>query len=296
MQLGIDAGATRTKWSLAEGGKIVARGESCALTGHVFTTEQRQDALDRLENLAARFRDGRPGVTVTRVVAGVTGVEQGEGAALTLRALIARVLSLPAEAVTVQSDLRLAFLAHHPPGQGVLLYVGTGSIAYHLDARGQAFRAGGYGHLLGDEGGALWLARQAMRQLLRQRDEGVPPTSVLARKFAHALGDLDWPTLRAFTYGGERDAFAALAPLVSEAAAEGDPTAQALLQEGARELVRLVHCVLQHAPQATSITASGGAFTDALLELVRAELPTALSLKRSAVHVSDANARHSPDP
>ena len=291
VQLGIDAGASRTKWSLAQGAAISARGDSPALTGHVFTGPQQRGALARIEALRASVEAASPAHPPASIVAGVSGLEHGEPAALTVAALLARVFGLPERAVSVHSDLRLTYLAYHRPGEGVLVYAGTGSIAYHLGAQGETRRSGGYGYLLADEGGALWMARQALRHLLRQLDEGEAPSPVLAAKFRAALGDLSWPRLRAFVYGEERAELAALAPLVSQAAQEGDPAAQAILREGARELARLVRCLARQAPSARTVTATGGALSDPVLSLLRAELAQTLSVRRGTLRVSDANAQ-----
>lgn len=289
MQLGIDAGATSTKWSLAEGGRLLARGEAPALTGHLFNEGQRQDAATRLEQLRESItRAGLP-LNLRTLVAGVTGLNGGEPAAETLRHLLARTFELPPGAVQVHSDLHLTYLAYHAPGVGALLYVGTGSVAYLLDQHGQERRAGGYGYLLGDEGGALWLVRESLRRLLRLRDEGQPAPPVLSAKLRAALGDLDWPTLRARAYGGERGQLARLAPLVSEAAQEADSLAAAVCADGARELVRLVRCVTGACSARRHVTVCGGAVTPSLLVLLRAHL-TEFELDHGHLRISDANA------
>ena len=295
MQLGLDAGASRAKWSVADGPRVVARGDAPALTGHVFTEAQVRQARAALEQVRAGVAAARPEAAVRRIVAGVTGLEQGEDAALTMARLIAETFGLPVPAVTVRSDLRLTYLAYHAPGAGILLYAGTGSIAYHLDAAGRAVRAGGHGFLLGDEGGALWMAREALRSLLRQRDEGAALGSILARSLEAALGDLSWRAIRAFAYGQERGQVAALAPVVTAAAAQGDPTAIRILHDGALELARLVRCVARQAPQARSVTVCGGAVTDAGYDLVSAGLRAQdLDVRRGLERVSDANALRDP--
>jgi glucosamine kinase len=291
MQLGIDAGATRTKWSVATGGQVLARGDAPALTGHVFTEAQIRHARSCLAELRDRVHAAVPTEAMQRVVAGVTGLDQGEAAALTMVGLIAETFGVPPAAVTVQNDLWLTYRAYHQPGEGVLLYAGTGSIAFHLDKVGGSLRAGGYGFLLGDEGGALWMAREALRRLLRERDEGKALQSDLAREMEKRLGDLNWATIRAFTYGQERGHIAQLAPAVTTAAAQGDPVAIRIQQEGAVELARLARCVLRQAPDARVVTATGGAISEATLALVTAELAAdEVRVQRGVERASDANA------
>lgn len=69
---------------------------------------------------------------------------------------------------------------------GVVLVVGTGSIAYSfniISANKKLVtvpleRTGGWGYLLGDEGSAYFIGREAIRRTLRHRDTGSTPTKL----------------------------------------------------------------------------------------------------------------------
>lgn len=291
MQLGVDAGATRTKWSLARGTEVLARGDAPALTGHLFTSEQLRRARDGLRELLATVQAAAPHLVVERVMAGVTGLEQGDQAADTMTTLLAETFGLDRASVSVASDLELTYRAYHSPGQGVLLYAGTGSVAYHIDRCGRSIRAGGYGYLLADEGGALWLVRESLRHLLRERDEGRSVNSALAERLQRALGNLEWPAMRAFIYGQDRGKVAALAPHVTAAALEGDEAAQHVVAQGASELARLAQCVSAQLPDAPTITVTGGTITPALHDLVAGHLArSGLTSHHGGQRISDANA------
>jgi glucosamine kinase len=70
-----------------------------------------------------------------------------------------RALAGLAPAVDVMSDVEAAYRGALGATTGVLLLVGTGSIALGRDADGRWHRAGGLGPLLGDEGSAFWIGR-----------------------------------------------------------------------------------------------------------------------------------------
>ena len=57
---------------------------------------------------------------------------------------------------------------------GVAVICGTGSVAVGSFA-GRMVQIGGWGYLLGDEGGGYWVVREALRVLLDRRDQARPP-------------------------------------------------------------------------------------------------------------------------
>lgn len=71
-----------------------------------------------------------------------------------------------AEQTTVIPDAWAALAAGVPDGIGIVLVVGTGSIAMGRTADGKWQRAGGWGPSLGDEGSGYWIGREAIREVL----------------------------------------------------------------------------------------------------------------------------------
>jgi glucosamine kinase len=62
------------------------------------------------------------------------------------------------------------------PGVGAIS--GTGSNVFGVGADGRTWRAGGWGHLLGDEGSGYWLGAQSIVAALHDRDGSGPPTAL----------------------------------------------------------------------------------------------------------------------
>ena len=54
-------------------------------------------------------------------------------------------------------------------GPGVVVIAGTGTIAYGENGKGESADASGWGYLIGDEGGAFWIAKQALAAACRER-------------------------------------------------------------------------------------------------------------------------------
>ena len=86
-------------------------------------------------------------------------------------AMLATAFAAPEAGVRVVSDVEIAYRAAFAPGEGYLVYAGTGSIAAFIDAQGVLHRAGGRGVALDDAGGGYWIAREALRRLWRREDE-----------------------------------------------------------------------------------------------------------------------------
>lgn len=252
--LGLDAGGTQTRWALADrDGALVARGEVGGFSALLLDTSAGRVALAQtLQSLAAAvLAHAAPG-TLRGLQAGITGLGEPDGpAGRALRSLLAQHLGLAPAQIHCDSDIAQAWHALYKPGEGYLVYAGTGAIAAFIDDSGAMHRAGGRGPLLGDEGGGQWIAREALALVWRREDDdpGAWARSTLARHLFDELGGPDWPTTRAFMYGGDsatrRGAIGRLALAVGRAAHEGDADALALLRRAGAELARLPLALLR---------------------------------------------------
>ena len=165
--------------------------------------------------------------------------------------------------VRIENDAFIALVAGAPERTGIVVVAGTGSVAYGVDARGETARSGGWGYLLGDEGSAYWLGHAAVRRGIRAADGRGPATS-LGDRVSRKLG-LEVPAgLVAWFYDQEhfRHRVAELAPLVEEAAVEGDAAAEELLDHAARHLTRAARAVAGQLELADGypLVLAGGAF------------------------------------
>lgn len=288
--LGIDAGGTGTRWALARpAGAIVAEGSVAGLSALQMASADGRAALQaRLAALAdAVLAHGKP----TAIRAGLTGLGTDD---VLLQAWLATMFALPASAVTLCKDIDIAYAACFQPGEGYLVYAGTGSIGAWIDTAGVLHRAGGRGVVLDDGGGGFWIAREALRQIWRLEDEqpGAWQGSAMARAVFEYIGGSDWDLSRQFIYGQERGAVGQLALAVAASAA-ADPAAAAILRHAGRELARLA-LALRDRFGARPVALSGRAATlhPMILDAMRAALPPDLpvALASSAPHLAAARA------
>ena len=277
--LGIDAGGSGTRWLLLdEAENVVAQGKTEPITGHVFTPADREENLARVRALLRAVREV---VTPDAVVGGITGLHGGTEAAALLVSEVTKGLRLPQASVHLDNDMGIAYEGVFAPGEGILVYAGTGSVGYHVAADGSVVRAGGYGYLIDDAGAGYWLGHQGLKSVFRQFDErGKPSESLLARALYEDLGSDDWDTLVATVYGGGRSRVAALAPAVAGAAERGDESAVLILKTAGEELARLANVLLKRVGLLPVAFAGGISRVSPLLtEAFRDNLPAEVGLE-----------------
>ena len=131
-----------------------------------------------------------------------------------------------------------------------------------IDAAGHEAQAGGWGHLLGDEGSGYDIARRAFQAVVRAADgRGVP--TPLSSLMLDALGFSQSRNLIPWIHSVSKDKVAQLAGVVFDAAAANDPVAGQILDEAADELTLAARLVIEKLgfSQPFNLVLSGGIFT-----------------------------------
>jgi N-acetylglucosamine kinase-like BadF-type ATPase len=147
--------------------------------------------------------------------------------------------------VELVTDARAALEGALDGELGVVVIAGTGSIAMGVGASGEQARSGGWGPTLGDEGSGYDIARQALKSVAAAFD-GRAPRTFLTELICARLGIEAAADLPAAIYNGEFEhaEIASLAEYVCEAAQEGDPLAQSILEDAGRNLGELASSVI----------------------------------------------------
>jgi N-acetylglucosamine kinase-like BadF-type ATPase len=145
------------------------------------------------------------------------------------------------------------------PGVGVISGTGSNVFGVGPAPAARAWRAGGWGHVLGDEGSGYWLGLQSIKAALRDRD-GSGPQTALSHAAVEFFGVPDIETLAPLVYSKPltKSEIAAFAIETARVAERGDAVARELYEDGARELVALIAAVIDR-------TALAGAFPVGLI-------------------------------
>ncbi|MEV7341058.1 BadF/BadG/BcrA/BcrD ATPase family protein [Streptomyces sp. NPDC093544] len=140
---------------------------------------------------------------------------------------------------------------------GIGVIAGTGSIAVGADAEGTVLFVGGWGWVLGDEGSAPAIVREAAKAALARQDEGREDDGLLSELLAH-YGAADAPELaRAVNDSPTPATWGPAAPAVFRAAAAGSASALAVVDDAAAHLIALVSRLRTRGAVGQTVVAAG---------------------------------------
>jgi N-acetylglucosamine kinase-like BadF-type ATPase len=236
--LGVDGGQSSTTALIGdETGRVVGfgRGGPC---NHVGAAEGRAKFLHAIGGCVgeALRQAGAEGARFGGACLGFSGGPADK------EALVRELVS--AEHIFVTHDALIGQVGACAGEPGLITIAGTGSIAFGRNAEGRTARAGGWGYIFGDEGGAFDIVRQALRAALRFEEGWGPSTSLRAvllaatgtnsaNEMLHAFYTSEWP----------RQRVAKMSKLVDDAAREGDEAARMILDHAAQQLSWLANAV-----------------------------------------------------
>src|ERR1700730_13335865 len=160
--MGIDGGATKTLAAVLD------------LEDHALHVAQRgpsnRDSVGTELAVAALLQAAaealeRAGTTQEELGAAVLAVAGTDTDAIARHVRAART-----EAWMVVNDVVGAWATATGAGPGIGVIAGTGSNVLGVGPDGRAWRAGGWGHILGDEGSGYWFGLESLRAALRDRE------------------------------------------------------------------------------------------------------------------------------
>lgn len=141
----------------------------------------------------------------------------------------------------ITGDHETALVGAHQRPYGMILIAGTGSIGLGKNEAGLTHRAGGYGHLIDDEGSGYSIGRDLLTALVQAQDGRIPQT-IITDLVYKKLQISSVQEIIGFVYDkrtNKKD-IAAIAPILSEACAAGDPAALSIAEKSALSLLQLV--------------------------------------------------------
>lgn len=283
--IGVDGGGTHTRCLVADlSGRPLGQGEAGPSNYHAVGRARARESLQQAISRAM----ARASVDASQVKAaclGLSGVGRPEDEAA-VRPLLDFLAPAP---IRLVSDGRITLAGAFDGRPGVIVIGGTGSLVLGTNAAGDVTRAGGWGWILGDEGSGFFIGRQAVMAALAAWDMTGPET-ILQERILVAWGLEVITQVVPLVYGdlhAGKTRLASLAPVVLQAAADGDGVAQAILQQAGSDLGHQAAAVLfrlglVNQAQPPRVAYTGGVLTgidtvrEALQATLRERVPGAL--------------------
>src|SRR5947199_567709 len=217
--LGIEGGGTKTAWALVADDAIIESGKLAPSNLPLTPPEQIEKIFRVL-----------PG-EVDRVGVFLAGCATEEDRAVLLK--LARAV-WPKAKIVAGSDRESGMAACLGDRDGIAVNAGTGSSVTGRNGD-RIENAGGWGHILGDAGGAYSVSIRALRSILREYDLRRGERE-FAANILRALGLNNFDELVRWAQTADKMEIASLAPVVFEAARKSDEAARQIIAAGVSAL------------------------------------------------------------
>ncbi len=192
--------------------------------------------------------------------------------------------------ISIVTDAVIALEGALSGRAGAILIAGTGSILFGKDVNDNFFRVGGFGKILGDEGGGYSIGRKAL-QFFSHTLDGRKTKSQLDKLISDTFHISDSNTLIKKVYSGNIE-IQELAPLVIKAAEENNIDAIKILEVESDELIKHIQAFLDLLKSKTmeisfigSLISTENFYSTLLKEKIKNHFP----------HIKILNAEHPPE-
>ena len=242
--VGIDGGGTNTRAILVgEAGQVLGLGYAGPSNYNDVGFETAKSNIKKATNAALNKAGLNQADIELSLFLGLAGVVS-EKDRTTIHRMIKEIGVLTPQSTYVDHDVRIALAGALNMEEGICLIAGTGSSCYGRRKDGKSWRAGGWGALLDDAGGAYQIGLSALKAATQEFD-GRGPATTITPKIMSALGIVNPDEImhRVYVEGLCKREIAAFAPLVTKDAEAGDPVAYQILQEGALALAQMAQAV-----------------------------------------------------
>ncbi len=237
LYIGIDGGGSKTNCVLCDDDlKIIYKTQSGPSNFLTIGTDIVSETVLNLLNDCCKSQNISLS-QISNIVLGTTGAGREKDAKNLVDAVYKKAQSknLKLNSFNVVSDARIALEGAFSSLPGSILIAGTGSIMFGKDKEGNIHRVGGFGRLIGDEGSGLIIGKKGLNIVSKSFD-GRGKNSLLTNKLETQFGITNQSELISKVYNDELS-IQQIAPLVFEAATEGDELCKNILDEETNELI-----------------------------------------------------------
>ncbi|PGH77971.1 ATPase [Bacillus thuringiensis] len=252
--IGVDGGGTKTEAVAYDlNGKKICEGK--AGYGNLLINEKQAiiNIIDAIKQCLVTLKN-EDCQYICLGLAGYGGVKDTEGITSALYA----TFNIP---FTIVNDGVIAHAALLKGKDGILTISGTGSVSIGVK-NGVEKMAGGWGHILGDEGSGYWIAMQAFIKMTQEDDEGLNYDN-LTKLILTKLGYQSVLELKKFIYSSTKAEIASFVPVIVQQAEAGNDFSQNILKQAGYHLAKitLAVCKKLHFDNDVTIAIKGSILT-----------------------------------
>ena len=239
--IGIDGGGTKTLALVADlRGKILGLGLSTGSNYHAVGLE---NAIKAINDASQQAISNAKTSNIKSACFGLAGAgRQNDYEIIYPQLLNLRI----ADKILLKHDAFIALAGATICQHGVIVIAGTGSMAFGINQSGFEERSGGWGYLLGDEGSAYYISRQALSFACKAFDGRGNKTSLLNAIIVHfGLEDFTQIVKKIYSKEFSPKDIASIAPIVTLQAGLDDKIALEILRDSAYELALSAKSVIR---------------------------------------------------
>lgn len=229
--IGVDGGGTKT-----EAIAYTLEGKELCISktgvGNVLINEKEamENIISAIDQCISKIHQSMESSQCEIIYLGLAGSESGDANSYITKALSERY----GVKIRVVNDAVIALASLLKGQDGILTISGTGSISYGI-REGRTKSAGGWGHLLGDEGSGYFIAIEALKILALEEDLGLEPSN-LSKALMRKLDVINRQDIKEFVYTSLKGDIAALVPVIVKCAEEGEKSAIEILRASGEQL------------------------------------------------------------
>jgi N-acetylglucosamine kinase-like BadF-type ATPase len=198
-----------------------------------------RQAVDRACAEAGVHRDD-----LLHAIVGLAGVRRTDIRSVTLEKIKHCLKEIKSIELLPDGDIALYGATDGQPG--LVVIAGTGSICCGRNRHGKQVCAGGWGPIVGDEGGAAWIARKGLQAVAHAADERGPKTGLTAAALMYfKVTTPDDLSTAIYSPAMTNDRLAGFGRDVVRVARAGDEVALQILQEAGKELAIAATAVIK---------------------------------------------------
>lgn len=237
--LGIDGGSTKTSAVITdENRRVIYKARGGGSNYYALGEREAEHNLYELISSILKKRD----IKLSGACFGIAGVDNKKEYDRVYASVKRRLSKIIRCKFILVNDVNLILYTVNHGGKGVAVIGGTGSNFYSKNGRKES-RASGLGHILSDEGGAIYIGNRVLRAAIQSFD-GRGKKSVLEKLVLKKAGVKHIRDLKnIISDEGHVKSVADFAPLAEIAMKKGDSAARDILNKASEEFVKGIRAV-----------------------------------------------------